>query len=141
MSETKYTLPLYADATDQEIFDRVATHLLRQNAVASRGGCCVYRDDQGRKCAVGALIPDEIYSPRMEGHNISNLWASVPGDCRERAAFAEKHWQLLRALQSVHDKVMGNAPGTCRPLFEEYLRRVAEHYELSTAVLDNWGKE
>ncbi len=46
--------------TKQEIFDKVATHLLTQNekALNSVGGC-VYRTDKGLKCAVGCLIPVE----------------------------------------------------------------------------------
>jgi hypothetical protein len=53
--------------TQQEIFDVVATHLLKQNA-PSKGdkGLCMYRGPNGKKCAVGYLIPDSHYDPNME---------------------------------------------------------------------------
>lgn len=43
----------------QEIFEKVAAHLLSQNAQAlDKGGNCLYRDPSGKACAVGCLIPD-----------------------------------------------------------------------------------
>jgi hypothetical protein len=59
----------------QEIFDKVAKHLLTQNAPATvvydgpDGDVlhCVYRSPAGLKCAVGVLIPDELYHPGIEG--------------------------------------------------------------------------
>lgn len=54
----------------QKTFEIVAKHLLQQNARSTRHnkpGFCAYRGEGGYKCAVGVLIPDEEYSPRMEG--------------------------------------------------------------------------
>jgi hypothetical protein len=56
-----------------ELFDAVARHLLTQNAqscsIGPNGGCA-YRGDQGRKCAVGFMIPDELMTPDIEGASI-----------------------------------------------------------------------
>jgi hypothetical protein len=53
--------------TPQEIFDTVATHLFTQGHKAINGhGGCVYRCRDGSKCAVGVLIPDDKYFPKME---------------------------------------------------------------------------
>lgn len=54
--------------TRQQIFNKVATHLLTQNkrAVGPDGGC-QYRTHDGLRCAVGALIPDGMYDIGMEG--------------------------------------------------------------------------
>ena len=58
----------------QEIFDTVAAHLIKQKRrSADKHGCWVYHGVDNLKCAVGCLIPDEIYTPEMEGKNIFAL--------------------------------------------------------------------
>lgn len=52
----------------QEIFTKVKNHLLTQmekswNKVVAG---CAYRAPNGLMCAVGCLIPDELYTPKME---------------------------------------------------------------------------
>lgn len=42
----------------QEIFDKVALHLLTQGRQATDGTFCQYLTSDGLKCAVGCLIPD-----------------------------------------------------------------------------------
>ena len=51
----------------QETFDLVAAHLLVQNAKSEDSYACLYRGPNGRKCAVGVLIPDSDYDPALEG--------------------------------------------------------------------------
>ena len=54
----------------QEVFDKVAIHLLTQNAKAlNSGGLCVYKTPNGLRCAVGCLIPD--------GHDALNSGADA----------------------------------------------------------------
>ena len=51
----------------QEVFDKVVRHLLKQGERAiSDNGRCAYNDSHGRKCAVGCLITDEAYNPDIE---------------------------------------------------------------------------
>jgi hypothetical protein len=59
--------------TNQEIFTTVRSHLLAQNARSfdPERRLCVYRDWEGKKCAVGALIPDDIYALNMEGKPVT----------------------------------------------------------------------
>lgn len=39
---------------------------------------CAYRGLEGRKCAVGQLIPDHNYTPHMEGKGlINNVWGAI----------------------------------------------------------------
>ena len=47
----------------QEVFDRVASHLLTQSArsLLPDGSGCAYRGANGRMCAVGCLIADYEY--------------------------------------------------------------------------------
>lgn len=55
-------------ARRQAAFDTMVRHLRKQGrpSVEARG-CCRYRGPDGTKCAIGALISDDAYSPRLEG--------------------------------------------------------------------------
>jgi len=57
----------------QEIFDKVALHLLTQGVAAKKlvfiksSQFCSYWDQEtGLKCAIGCLIPEELYNKEME---------------------------------------------------------------------------
>src|SRR5688500_18704220 len=117
--------------TLQEIFDKVATHLLAQNQKAA-DGYCRYRHAE-RKCAAGCLIADEDYSPTMEGRplfsmlgafetvNVAALTA-VEKTTGRLDTVAKK--ELLRRLQNVHD--------TCKPdEWREQLQEVARAFGLA----------
>jgi hypothetical protein len=57
--------------TDQQIYDKIATHLLTQNRKAMVKGfngqeMCKYRTPEGLKCAIGCLIADEDYNVKLE---------------------------------------------------------------------------
>lgn len=51
----------------QEVFNKVVRHLLTQKQKARVGTTCMYKTPEGLKCAVGCLIPDELYSQDIEG--------------------------------------------------------------------------
>jgi hypothetical protein len=84
----------------QDTFDRVLEHLRKQREPAMRGvvGLCAYRDGP-RKCAIGALIPDEKYGDLLEGLGAGapSVLNAIPGAGPEDADF-------LRALQKIHDR-------------------------------------
>ena len=104
--------------TPQSIFNRVAEHLLTQNAqsltdtVTDEGQVekgCAYRGSNGLKCAVGCLIADEHYSPELEGDNITSppvceaVRESIdPHHKMTQAEWAEIQY-LLDRLQLRHD--------------------------------------
>lgn len=95
--------------TKKEMFDKVSKHLLAQNARCMENLLCRYRNSEGMKCAIGALIPDELYSPSMEGciarqlNQRYNLWPEELNplaadlqdihDCRDVSSWKE---ELLR---------------------------------------------
>lgn len=104
----------------QSIFDKVAAHLMQQNAQAVNGESCRYLTDNGLRCAVGCLIDAAHYNPSFEGNCPDWIESSAAMDAK--AAFGifnavvtsqqitfvddtEKHRLccLLRKLQSVHD--------------------------------------
>lgn len=85
----------WENATAQEIFDHVVTHLLSQNARATDGFKCYYRAPNGLKCAVGCLIDDADYKPIMEDEGLVKL--------AMRFSYVEQHAPLLVQLQATHD--------------------------------------
>lgn len=46
--------------TQQEIFDKVAAGLLRQNKKAMQGSCCILIAEDGSRCAYGWLLPEDL---------------------------------------------------------------------------------
>lgn len=97
--------------TPQEIFDKVATHLFTQG-VQSRnknGGTCLYRGPNNTSCAVGCLIPDELYDPEMDGFYDGEKFIysghSVQFILRKHTlpSYFLENKGLLNYLQEVHD--------------------------------------
>lgn len=52
----------------QEVFNKVANHLLTQNKKSWSDEIfdCAYKNNEGLKCAIGCLISDENYYPELE---------------------------------------------------------------------------
>jgi len=56
----------------QEVFDKIYLHLIEQGRKSvNSDGRCQYRSPDGDKCAIGCLIPDELYTPELEGNGVS----------------------------------------------------------------------
>lgn len=107
--------------TAQEIFDKVAAHLKKQRACSMRPGNtgeCAYRGKNRLKCAVGALIPDELYKRRFEGGSVRILPLAALG--------LEGHRRLLVDLMLAHDSQRFEV----KPRFRESLKRVAKEHGL-----------
>ena len=103
--------------TGQEIFDTVLAHLRKQGR-ASRtiAGGCRYRGPDGTACAVGCLIPDELYDPMIEGLGVGRIIEAVVPDYRQdqtqellpvfariKNHIGAEHLPLLNELQEAHD--------------------------------------
>lgn len=84
----------------QQLFDHVAKHLLTQKEKAQDGNYCKYRDRDGRRCAVGACIPDSLYRAAFETIGIESLMEKYP---EIRELFPERSAVLLSNLQLLHD--------------------------------------
>ena len=112
--------------TNQEVFDKVATHLLTQNkkAICPIDGRCKYRTSEGLKCAAGVMISDEEYSPEMESWAVNHLITKY--NLEKIAPFKE----LLYRLQGIHDM-------TVIEDWRSELRMTAQIHNLSAAILDN----
>lgn len=105
----------FALLTHQELFDYVARHLLTQGkqsqqpALSTHGSVggyhCAYRGANGTSCAVGCLIPDNLYFEDIEGASVMalrrkamDLGRDIPDPLDSRRMYA-----LLTRLQNVHD--------------------------------------
>lgn len=114
-------------STNQEIYDEVVTFLVKQGKRASGQGSCMYRTENGLKCAIGCLIPDELYKGEMEGKGANALMAYP------ELRFLTPHMYLLRNLQSAHD-----VPDTwynTKNFITEF-KYIARSHDLSAAILD-----
>jgi len=121
--------------TPQEIFDTVAKHLFTQGCrsieVDDDGDeLCLYRGPKGRMCAIGVLIPDELYQESME-HQSSNNLLETPR--YGLPAWMTDNKQLLGSLQQVHDSPLKWEDSLA---MRAALLGVARLYKLSPAVLD-----
>lgn len=87
--------------TPQELFNIVSAHLLKQNSKSTTrvewDDHCVYRGDDGKKCAIGCLIPDDKYSTDMEGQNCH------ADDIRDASGITDDTANLAESLQRLHD--------------------------------------
>lgn len=89
----------------QQAFDIMVQHL-RQQGRPSRDDVagCMYRGPDGTKCAVGALIPDELYRDNMEGRTIRPLLIQDCNAYSELCRLLDSiDLQLLEEMQTIHD--------------------------------------
>ena len=96
-----------AKAMAQNLFDRVALHLLTQKKRAmSASTACVYHSEDGSKCAVGALIKDEYYYPALNKKNVFDegvYMAVLRSNDLNLNDFRLLSHEVLGVLQNVHD--------------------------------------
>lgn len=112
------TLATLPEATAQEVFDQVATHLLTQKKKSIENGACRYRvvdDGNTLMCAAGCLIGSHEYKESFERHN----WDSLVSTSR----VPKNHEILINRLQSIHD---GNKPS----MWYSRLKKLAETHDL-----------
>jgi hypothetical protein len=98
--------------TKQEIFDKVSTHLLRQNARSHFAydteypyvkPSCAYRNEKGLKCAVGCLISDEAYTSEIENLNVLDEKVLDVLGLSGVDVKNEETMDMLCILQELHD--------------------------------------
>ena len=96
----------------REIFNKVEKHLLKQNKQSIRIGSCKYRTDSGLSCAVGCLIPDQMY--RAHANIEFSVVSGLPSDVLTpiigvHYAKARRKLDLLGGLQYIHDAYQPSA--------------------------------
>ncbi|MCI0558902.1 MAG: hypothetical protein MN733_10435 [Nitrososphaera sp.] len=115
------TLKTLSSATPQQIFNQVASHLLRQNRQSLSPRLeYSYRGVGWLKCSAGCLMADSEYDPSWERKTWNYLI--------ELGVVSTQHSDLIRALQLVHDS---RSPDRWR----ESLEQVANEYGLDMKPL------
>jgi hypothetical protein len=109
----------------QELYDAAYKGLASQNFERSvdQTGQCSYRTNNGKKCAIGWLIPDELYSPDFEGCNLDD--AAVLAAVRPAVVDGSEEYKMLFALQSGHDAAYDKGE------MKSSLAFVAEYWKLT----------
>jgi len=119
--------------TPQEIFDKAVDGMLKQGVQSmNECGSCVYRSSDGLKCAVGHVIPDELYDPGMDDQTTLLDGTAIEAILRhydDLPAWMHEHKVLLTRLQTAHDGPLGWVGGP-NSLLKKRLVDVAEDYDL-----------
>lgn len=77
------------------IYRKVRNHLLTQNKRAY-DSACRYLANDGSKCAIGCLIPFDLYHENMEGKLVESLFPDL----------SDEKLSFLGHLQDIHDQVL-----------------------------------
>jgi hypothetical protein len=126
----------------QEMFDRAIGKLLQQGQPAKdEEGSCVYRANDGSRCAIGWLLSKKALDFMEEHDLIAGYDFLALKELHEEDLpikgfrFKKGDTEFLQDLQAVHDSFAEDLPEP----FPDYLRRrarlFAEEYQLSTEVL------
>lgn len=117
--------------TAQQIFDRSFLHLWKQNGQALNDCFCAYRTRDKKMCAVGCLIPDDVYHGDMEGKLAVNL-IHFPGI----SGLFGTDLEFLNDVQKVHDYFRESQTDTFRDYLVFHYRLLADMFDLSVSVID-----
>lgn len=95
---------------NQELYNQVIRNIINQGgpSIDDEGEFCVYRNENGRMCAAGPFIPNEKYTPKMEGESIFWKFERPSGDAYElnelfENVFVDIDIVFLSKLQYIHD--------------------------------------
>lgn len=122
--------------TNQDAFDSAMLSLLNQGrSCASTSNRTRYRGPRG-KSAIGALIPNGLYVPSMEGKSVHH-WLAARGPehdaLRERLGGVTP--SLLDELQDLHDRIGACMPSLYRQLAVAGAQRIAQGFKLSMRLV------
>lgn len=117
--------------TEQQLYDIIVAHLRKQHARSQNpsGSTCLYRSPDNLKCAVGALIPDEVYDPEMESSLHTLIY--YKGNFLPEALRLEfsANFDLLERMQEIHDKTNVDD-------WEDAFKKVAKRFGLQYTPLE-----
>lgn len=115
--------------THQQTFNMVYRGLAKQGFKRSaEGSVCKYRTSHGLKCAAGHVIPDDLYSTRMEFGIVQPKLSMITKVASRLVTITIKDLghdlQLVRDLQECHDD------SAYADELKEKLRYYAKNHEL-----------
>ena len=91
------TLATLKDASQQSVFDQIATHMMTQytKSMAANHIECMFQTKNHLICVARCLISDDEYTNEMNGFTWDEL---ISIDLVPIA-----HWELIEDMQSIHD--------------------------------------
>jgi hypothetical protein len=101
--------------TNQQIIDRVRHYFSQTGAVLGYdvyADTCVYKGENGEKCAVGCLIPPSHYRSDFEGLSVESVFPYIFDLFADDGACV-----ILRELQTAHDDACVELDGGGVPRF------------------------
>lgn len=81
-----------------DLINKIETEF-KGKSVAENGKSCLYRGLDGKKCAVGLFIPDELYNPAFE--NCS--YFAITRKTQHLLKFMPMDGESMDAFQFIHD--------------------------------------
>jgi hypothetical protein len=124
MEIIEWTQEALALASDQDVFDYVVGFIRQQGAPAmSADGFCSYEADEGKRCAVGCLLPSGQFKGRLgtvdepKNEDMRKILSAEEGSRR---------LDLLKRLQEAHDG---------HYLFPGFVERFVERFEVEVCAI------
>ncbi len=88
----------YTNISEQEVFDAVASHLIKQKVPSNIGTRCFYRTSDNLACAAGIFLTDE-QAKLVDEDAFGICWSGVV----KRLKLSKVHESLIVSLQQCHD--------------------------------------
>lgn len=133
----------------QAFYDDVVNHLRKQGckSLSEKEGFCRYRGKNQTKCAIGGIIPDELYFPGLENKNIRGICFPKDDEHSDSlslvAEFIGKSNQKLGdALQIIHDtKDIVDWEANFKRVAEEFRLIYSEPNEIVVDLRTRYSRE
>ena len=129
----------FAGYTLQEAYDLVCKHLAKQKRRCTLRGVVVLRHE-GRRCPIGKLLPDALYSGELSNAHASELPKDIVRQIMPWNAYNEAV-ALLTALEDVHDESNLNLPSgkeiggyAMAGAMAKQLRMIADRFNLNAGA-------
>lgn len=102
----------------QQAFDKAYLGLKAQGFERSHENeVCLYRGPDGKKCALGHLIPDDQYRHDMEGRGVGWILRNFP-EALPLELHNDRTMRDLRRLQQCHD--LSGSPEAMKARLHQY---------------------
>lgn len=126
----------------QLMFDDVTRHLLTQKKRSvlrgrecSGADVCAYRDQDGLMCAIGSIVPDNLYKEEFENSTVSSLIYTI------EAQHLVAHWQEkydiedLNVFRNFATELQGIHDDQDPQLWQMYLKEFAGRHDLTMLLV------
>lgn len=126
--------------TTQEAAEKIWDHFIVNEgppSVVAYGDQCLYRGPGGAKCAVGVLIPDDLYDPEME--NVGTVGLVLNDYPRLADYLRGVDTDLLRGCQSEHDAWASLRDESSREELAEGFLQTFKRYGVDTSRMQYAG--